>query len=123
MNRGRFRDALLVAAPCAALVAGLSSIDHHQRLVEAGYRVGSLERERAALILEVEHRRVRVANLASPARLLSEARGGDARLDYPVHWNVVDSAAAAARLVAPKAPPPPKAPPSKAAAAARKRGR
>jgi hypothetical protein len=91
-------------------VAGLSSIDHHQRLVEAGYRVGALDRERSALVLDVEHRRVRVANLASPARLLAEVRAREIALDYPVHWNVVDSAEAAARLVAPKAPPPGSAP-------------
>jgi hypothetical protein len=107
---GLFRDALLVAAPCAAVVAGLASIDHHQRLVEAGYRVGALERERSALVLEVEHRRVRAANLASPARLLAEARSRDLPLDYPVHWNLVDSAAAAARLVAPRYPPAKSAP-------------
>ena len=102
MRRGLFRDAVLVAAPCAAVVAGLASVDHHQRLVEAGYRVGALENERAALILEVEHMRVRVANLSSPARLLAEAREKNLPLDYPLNWNVVSSAAEAARLVAPK---------------------
>ena len=102
MKRGLFRDAVLVAAPCAAVVAGLASVDHHQRLVEAGYRVGALESERAALVLEVEHMRMRVANLSSPARLLAEARERKIPLDYPLHWNVVGSAAEAARLVAPK---------------------
>jgi len=110
MRRGLFRDAVLVAAPCAAVVAGLASVDHHQRLVEAGYRVGALEREKAALVLEVEHRRVRVADLSSPARLLAAARERNLPLDYPLHWNVVASTEDAARLTAPK--------PAKPAAAA-----
>jgi hypothetical protein len=105
MKRGLFRDAVLVAAPCAAVVAGLASVDHHQRLVEAGYRVGALEKERAALVLEVEHRRMRVASLSSPARLLAEARERDLPLDYPLAWNEIRTAEEAARLVAPKPVP------------------
>ncbi|HEU4394277.1 MAG TPA: hypothetical protein VFS92_01850 [Planctomycetota bacterium] len=121
MKRGLFRDAVLVAAPCAAVVAGLASVDHHQRLVEAGYRVGALESERAALVLEVEHMRVRVANLSSPARLLAEARERNLPLDYPLHWNVVASGAEAARLVAPK--PAPAAPTTASGKAAAPRGK
>jgi hypothetical protein len=121
MKRGLFRDAVLVAAPCAAVVAGLASVDHHQRLVEAGYRVGALESERAALVLEVEHMRVRVANLSSPARLLAEARERKLPLDYPLHWNVVSTPAEAARITAPK--PAPAAPQTASGKAAAPRGK
>jgi hypothetical protein len=105
MRAGIFRDALLVVAPCAAVLAGLSSVDHRQRLVEAGYRVAGLERERDELAREVEHRRARVANLSSPARLLVEVRARQIPVDYPIRWNVVAGAAEAAALVAPKAAP------------------
>ena len=106
MRAGIFRDALFVVAPCAAVLAGLSSVDHRQRLVEAGYRVATLERERDELAREVEHRRARVANLSSPARLLGEAKARGIPVDYPIKWNVVAGPAEAAALVAPstKAP-------------------
>jgi hypothetical protein len=116
MKAGIFRDALFVVAPCAAVLAGLSSVDHRQRLVEAGYRVATLERERDELAREVEHRRARVANLSSPARLLGEARARQIPVDYPIKWNVVAGAAEAATLVASKAAAPSKrATPGKAA--------
>ena len=102
MKRGLFRDALLVVAPCAAVLAGFSSIDHHQRLVEAGYRVGRLEKVRDDLAREVEHFRVQVARLSSPSRLLAEVRKREMAVDYPVLWNLVDGAAEAARLVSPR---------------------
>jgi hypothetical protein len=108
MKAGIFRDALFVVAPCAAVLAGLSSVDHRQRLVESGYRVATLERERDELAREVEHRRARVANLSSPARLLGEARARQIPVDYPIKWNVVDGAAEAAALVAPKSGAPAK---------------
>jgi hypothetical protein len=98
VRRGLFRDALLVVAPAAAVLAGIASIDHHQRLVEVGYRVGRLEREREALEREVEHRRARVAGLASPVRLLGEVRLRGLALDYPRTWNVVEGDEEAARL-------------------------
>jgi hypothetical protein len=103
MKGGMFRDLLLVLAPCAAIVAGLSSVDHHQRLVETGYRVARLGKERDALALEVEHRRVRVANLSSPARLLEVARERKIPVDYPIRWNVIEGDAEAARLLADRA--------------------
>ncbi len=102
MTLGILRDLLLVAAPGAAVLAGLASVDHHQRLVETGYRVAVLAKERDGLALEVEHRRVRVANLSSPARLLGEVRQRKLPVDYPVAWNVVEGDAEAARLVAPR---------------------
>jgi hypothetical protein len=105
MRAGIVRDLLLVAAPAAAVLAGLASVDHHQRLVECGYRVATLERGRDALSLEVEHRRVRVANLSSPARLLGVARERHLSVDYPVAWNVVEGDAEAARLLAVRAAP------------------
>ena len=80
-------------------MAGLASVDHHQRLVEAGYRVARLEKERDDLALEVEHRRVRVDNLSSPVRLLGEARQRKLPVDYPLAWNRVSGDAEAARLV------------------------
>jgi hypothetical protein len=100
MKPGLFRDALLVIAPCAAVLAGLSAVSHHQRLVGAGYEVGVLEKERDALLLEVEHRRVRVAALSSPGRLLGEARERKIPLDYPLGWNQVRGDAEAAGLLA-----------------------
>ncbi len=105
MKAGPFRDALLVIAPCAAVLAGLASVDHHQRLVEAGYRVAKLEKQRDELALDVEHRRVRVANLSSPVRLLGEARERKIPLDYPVAWNRVSSDAEAGALLARRAAP------------------
>ena len=105
MRPGLFRDALLVVAPCAAVLAGLASIDHHQRLVEAGYRVGSLEKGREDLAREVEHRRAVVAGLSSPVRLLAENRERKLGLDYPVAWNRVEGDAEAARLLAERAKP------------------
>jgi hypothetical protein len=110
MRTGLFRDVLLVVAPCAAVLAGLASIDHNQRLVEAGYRVGRLEKDRDALAREVEHRRSRVAGLASPVRLLAESREHALPLDYPIAWNVVEGGAEAARLAADHAPKPKAAP-------------
>ncbi len=112
MRRGLFRDVLLVVAPCAAVLAGLASIDHNQRLVEAGYRVGRLESERDGLVREVEHRRARVAGLASPVRLLGESRDRGLPLDYPISWNVVEGNDEAARFAADHAPKP-KATPKK----------
>jgi hypothetical protein len=103
MKAGLFRDALLVVAPCAVVLAGLASVDHRQRLVEAGYRVATLEKERDALTLEVEHRRVCVANLSSPVRLLGEARERKLGLDYPIAWNEVSGDAEAARVLAQRA--------------------
>jgi hypothetical protein len=105
MKPGLFRDALLVVAPCAAVVAGLASVDHHQRLVEAGYRVARLEKERDDLSLEVEHRRVRVANLSSPVRLLGEARDRKLTVDYPIAWNRVSGDGEAAALLAKRSAP------------------
>ena len=105
MTPGILRDLLLVAAPAAAVLAGLASVDRHQRLVEAGYRVAVLERERDGLELEVEHRRVRVANLSSPARLLGEARERKIPVDYPVTWNTVAGDAEAAALLARRTAP------------------
>ena len=107
MRRGLFRDALLVVAPCAAVLAGLSSIDHNQRLVEAGYRVGRLEKERDELSREVEHRRALVATLASPVRLLGDCRERGLPLDYPLGWNIVEGNEEAARFAAAHAPKPP----------------
>jgi len=109
MRPGLFRDALLVVAPCAAVMAGLASVDHRQRLVEAGYRVARLERERDAIVLEVEHRRVCVANLSSPARLLGEARARKLTVDYPLAWNEIAGDGEAARLLARRAAPAPRA--------------
>jgi hypothetical protein len=105
VRAGIFRDALLVVAPCAAVLAGLSSVDHRQRLVESGYRIAALEREREGLAREVEHRRARVAYLSSPARLLGEARERGIPVDYPIRWNVVAGPEEAAALAAPKAKP------------------
>ena len=99
MKPGLFRDALLVVAPCAVVLAGFASISHHQRLVEAGYQVARLERERDALRAEVENRRVRVAHLSSPVRLLGEARDRKLGLDYPLGWNRVASDSDAGRLL------------------------
>lgn len=110
MRLGLFRDVLLVVAPCSAVLAGLASIDHHQRLVEAGYRVGTLERERDGLAREVEHRRARVAGLASPVRLLGEAREKGLALDYPLAWNRLEGDGEAARFAAEHAPRPKAAP-------------
>jgi hypothetical protein len=115
MKAGLFRDALLVVAPCAAVLAGLASVDHRQRLVEAGYRVARLEKERDALALEVEHRRVCVANLSSPVRLLGESRERKLGLDYPIHWNEIAGDGEAAGLLAKRAAP-------KAAAVQKKTG-
>lgn len=105
MKPGLFRDALLVVAPCAAVLAGLAAVDHHQRLVEAGYRVARLEKERDDLSLEVEHRRVRVANLSSPVRLLGEVRDRKLSVDYPIAWNRVNGDAEAEALLAKRALP------------------
>ena len=107
MKGGLFRDAVLVVAPCAAILAGLASIDHHQRLVEAGYRVGALEKERTALARDVEHGRAEVASLASPVRLLAEAREHKIGLDYPIAWNRVEGDQQAARLIEERARPAP----------------
>ena len=121
MKGGLFRDAVLVVAPCAAILAGLASIDHHQRLVEAGYRVGALERERTVLARDVEHGRAEVASLASPVRLLAEARTRNLGLDYPLAWNRVEGDPEARDLLADRARPAPVRPSSgkKVAAAPR----
>ena len=122
MKGGLFRDAVLVVAPCAAVLAGLASIDHHQRLVEAGYRVGALEKERTVLARDVEHGRAEVASLASPVRLLAEAREHRIGLDYPLAWNRVEGDLQAARLIEERARPAPakkgKAAPSRSRTAA-----
>lgn len=83
------RDALLVAAPVAAVLAGVASVTHRQRLVEAGYRVGQLEQERETLDREVQALRVAVGRLTSPPRLLREVSRRDLPLDYPKGWNRV----------------------------------
>ncbi len=116
MRPGLFRDALLVAAPCTAVLAGLASIDHRQRLVEAGYRLGALEREGESLTREVEHRRAVVAGLASPVRLLAEARRRDLRLDFPIQWNRVEGGEEAQRLIASRKVPTQSRTPGKAKA-------
>lgn len=99
MKSGLFRDALLVIAPCAVVLAGFSAISHHQRLVEAGYQVAKLETERDALRSEVENRRVRVAHLSSPVRLLGESRDRKLGVDYPIEWNRISSDSDAGRLL------------------------
>jgi len=99
MKPGLFRDALLVIAPCAVVLAGFSSISHHQRLVAAGYEVAKLETERDALRSEVENRRVRVAHLSSPVRLMGEARERKMGVDYPLAWNRVATDDDAGRLL------------------------
>ena len=99
MKPGLFRDALLVIAPCAVVLAGFSSISHHQRLVAAGYEVAKLETERDALRREVENRRVRVAHLSSPVRLMGEARDRKMGVDYPLAWNRVATDDDAGRLL------------------------
>ena len=99
MKTGLFRDALLVVAPCAVVLAGFSAVSHHQRLVEGGYQVAKLEAERDALRAEVENRRVRVAHLSSPVRLMGEARDRKLGVDYPLEWNRVSSDSDAGRLL------------------------
>jgi len=99
MKSGLFRDALLVIAPCAVVLAGFSAISHHQRLVEAGYEVARLETERDALRSEVENRRVRVAHLSSPVRLMGESRDRKLGVDYPIEWNRLASDSDAGRLL------------------------
>jgi len=106
MNRGLFREVLLVLAPAAAVVAGFAAIDHHQRLAEEGYRVGALRARKEALTRDVENRRSRVGTLISPVRLLREARSLGLPLDYPRHWNEVEGNGEARRLVAGRAPVP-----------------
>lgn len=120
MKAGLFRDALLVVAPCAAVLAGLASVDHRQRLVEAGYRVARLEKERDALTLEVEHRRVCVANLSSPVRLLGESRERKLGLDYPIHWNEIAGDSEASSLLSRRAAPKTAGAPRKAGGVAAK---
>jgi len=99
MKPGLFRDALLVIAPCAVVLAGFSAVSHHQRLVEAGYEVARLETERDALRSEVENRRVRVAHLSSPVRLMGECRARKLGLDYPLGWNRIVDDNEAGRLL------------------------
>ena len=99
MKPGLFRDALLVIAPCAVVLAGFSAVSHHQRLVEAGYEVARLETERDALRSEVENRRVRVAHLSSPVRLMGECRDRKLGLDYPLGWNRIADDNEAGRLL------------------------
>lgn len=125
MKPGLFRDALLVIAPCAVVLAGFSAISHHQRLVEAGYEVAKLEAERDALRSEVENRRVRVAHLSSPVRLMGEARDRKLGVDYPLGWNLLASDDEAGRLLFKRAEAkavkaaPKKAPAAKAKAVAK----
>jgi hypothetical protein len=91
MTLGRLvRDALLVVAPAAAVMAGVASVTHRQRLVEAGYRVGRLQAEREDLDVEVQAMRVAVGRLSSPSHLLGEVRRRNLPLDYPRGWNHVD---------------------------------
>ncbi len=97
-GRGPVRDALLLLAPVAALGAGLASIAHHQHLVEAGYRVAALQREREGLEAEVQSLRVSVGRLTSPRTLLARAREMELPLDYPREWNHVNGPAEAARF-------------------------
>jgi len=99
MKAGLFRDALLVIAPCAVVLAGFSAVSHHQRLVEAGYEVAKLETERDALRSEVENRRVRVAHLSAPVRLMGECRARKLGLDYPLGWNRIADDNEAGRLL------------------------
>ncbi|MHC4820875.1 MAG: hypothetical protein ACYTDX_04030 [Planctomycetota bacterium] len=99
MSRRPFRDALLVLAPAALLLAGLASIDHRQRLVEAGYRVGTLEKHIEALEKEIRHRRAVVGRLSGPLDLAREVHARGIPLDYPRNWNEIRSDGEADRLV------------------------
>jgi cell division protein FtsL len=65
------RPALLVAA---AAVVGIFHVWSQTRVVTAGYRLGELQRERAALLAERNRLEVEVATLRAPGRLERFAR-------------------------------------------------
>jgi cell division protein FtsL len=65
------RPALLVAVAAAV---GIFHVWSHTRVVTAGYRLGELQRSRAALLAERDRLEVEVATLRAPGRLERFAR-------------------------------------------------